>query len=36
MLDFETALKRTTELRDIIEYHNKKYYENDAPEIEDF
>ena len=36
MLDFETALKRTTELRDIIEYHNKKYYENDEPEIEDF
>lgn len=28
--------KRAGELRDIINYHNKKYYENDEPEIEDF
>lgn len=28
--------KRAEELREIINYHNKKYYENDAPEIEDF
>ncbi len=28
--------KRASELRDIINYHNKKYYENDEPEIEDF
>lgn len=35
-MDFEFASKRASELRDIIEYHNKKYYENDAPEIEDF
>ena len=24
------------QLRETIEYHNKRYYENDAPEIEDF
>ena len=35
-MDFEFASKRASELRDIIEYHNKRYYENDAPEIEDF
>ena len=28
--------KRAEELREIINYHNKKYYENDEPEIEDF
>ena len=28
--------KRAEELRDIINYHNKKYYENEEPEIEDF
>ncbi|MGN0446922.1 MAG: NAD-dependent DNA ligase LigA [Acutalibacteraceae bacterium] len=31
-----TAAARIKELKDIINYHNKKYYENDAPEIEDF
>lgn len=36
MNDFETAKKRAEELRKIIDYHNKKYYENDEPEIEDF
>ena len=34
--DFETKKARAEELRKIIEYHNKKYYENDEPEIEDF
>ena len=36
MTDFETKKERAEELRKIIEYHNKKYYENDEPEIEDF
>lgn len=36
MNDFNIKQKRAEELRDIIEYHNRKYYENDAPEIEDF
>lgn len=27
---------RAAQLREIIEYHNKRYYENDAPEIEDY
>lgn len=36
MNDFEIAAKRAEELRKIIDYHNKKYYENDEPEIEDF
>ncbi|MCQ2463765.1 MAG: NAD-dependent DNA ligase LigA, partial [Clostridia bacterium] len=29
-------IARIYELRQIIEYHNKRYYENDSPEIEDF
>lgn len=28
--------KRVKELREIIAYHNKKYYDDDAPEISDF
>ncbi len=36
MTDFETKKARCVQLREIIEYHNKKYYENDEPEIEDF
>lgn len=36
MTDFNTAAKRVAELTEIINYHNKKYYDNDAPEIEDF
>lgn len=36
MNGFETKKARAEELRNIIEYHNKKYYENDEPEIEDF
>lgn len=35
-MDSTTAEKRAAGLREIINYHNKKYYENDAPEIEDF
>ncbi len=34
--DIISMRKRASELRDIINYHNKKYYENDEPEIEDF
>lgn len=36
MSELTQMRKRAEELRDIINYHNKKYYENDAPEIEDF
>ena len=36
MNDFESKAIRAEELREIINYHNKKYYENDEPEIEDF
>ncbi len=36
MNDYEKIKKRSIELRETIEYHNKKYYENDEPEIEDF
>ena len=32
----ETVIARVKALRDEINYHNKRYYENDAPEIEDF
>lgn len=34
-MDKETALKKISELRKIIEYHNKRYYQRDAPEISD-
>ncbi len=30
------ALKRIFELRDLIEYHNRRYYQLDDPEISDF
>ena len=36
MSDLAQKKKRAEELREIINYHNKKYYENDEPEIEDF
>ncbi len=36
MSDFEAMKKRSEELREIINYHNKRYYEMDEPEIEDF
>jgi DNA ligase (NAD+) len=34
-VDFQTAQSRIKELRDIIDYHSRKYYDEDAPEIED-
>ena len=36
MNELERMRQRAEELRDVINYHNKRYYENDAPEIEDF
>ena len=36
MSDFEIIKKRSEDLREIINYHNKRYYEMDEPEIEDF
>ncbi len=35
-MDKEIAKKRIDELRDILEYHAKKYYDEDEPEISDF
>ena len=35
-MDFETAKIRVQELKKIITYHNNLYYNQDAPEIEDF
>ncbi len=35
MMDKNSAHKRIIELRRIIEYHNQKYYQQDAPEISD-
>jgi DNA ligase (NAD+) len=34
-MDKKTAEKRIPELRKIIEYHNKRYYQQDAPEVSD-
>ncbi len=34
-MDFETARTRIEELRRQIEYHSRRYYDEDAPEIED-
>lgn len=34
-MDFEQAKLRVEELRAQIEYHSKRYYDEDAPEIED-
>ena len=36
MNDYEQIEKRVSDLRETINYHNRRYYENDAPEIEDF
>lgn len=36
MTEFETAQKRTEELRGLLNYHSRLYYEQDAPEIEDY
>jgi DNA ligase (NAD+) len=35
MMDRQRAEKRISELRIIIEYHNQRYYQQDAPEIPD-
>lgn len=34
-MDKDAALKRIARLRNIIEYHNKRYYQQDDPEISD-
>ena len=34
-MDKNAASKRITDLRNIIEYHNKRYYQQDDPEISD-
>ena len=34
-MDFESARLRIGELREIIDYHSRLYYDNDAPELED-
>lgn len=34
-MDKQADLKRIAELRNIIEYHNKRYYQQDSPEISD-
>ncbi|MDD4355616.1 MAG: NAD-dependent DNA ligase LigA, partial [Smithellaceae bacterium] len=35
MMDKDSAAKRIYELRTVIEYHNRRYYQQDAPEISD-
>ena len=34
-MDKDTAAKRITYLREVIEYHNRRYYQQDSPEIPD-
>ena len=34
-MTFEQAKNRIEELRDVIDYHSRLYYDNDRPEIED-
>ena len=36
MAEFEISQKRAAELRDLLNYHSRKYYVEDSPEIEDF
>lgn len=36
MTEFETAQNRAEQLREQLHYHSKRYYEDDAPEIEDY
>lgn len=36
MQDFETSRERAQQLREQINYHNRMYYVNDSPEIDDF
>lgn len=35
-MELKEAYKRAQELRELIEYHNDKYYNQDEPEIEDY
>lgn len=35
-MNLKEATKRISELKEIIRYHNERYYNDDAPEIEDF
>ena len=35
-MDKDSAEKRIPELRKLIEYHNRKYHDEDAPEIKDY
>lgn len=35
-MEFEQAKQRVQELRRVIEYNNRLYYDQDAPELEDF
>lgn len=34
-MDFEQAKQRIAALREVIDYHSRRYYDEDAPEIED-
>jgi len=34
-MEKETAIKKIEELRDLIDYHNRRYYQLDDPEISD-
>lgn len=36
MTDFEIKKQRVQELTELLNYHNKRYYDDDSPEIEDF
>lgn len=36
MMELLTAKKRIDELRSLLEYHSKRYYVDDSPEIEDY
>lgn len=35
-MDKDAAMERIARLRDVIEYHNRRYYQQDDPEISDF
>ncbi len=35
-MDINTAAERVKKLRNEINYHNNKYYNEDSPEISDF
>lgn len=35
-MELEQAKKRAEELRAVIEYNNRLYYDQDAPELEDY